>query len=176
MDGSSSVTLGILSDTHGWLDPALAEIFVQQADMIVHAGDIGRRDVLDRLEAIAPTRAVRGNIDGPEFDDLPLEHIETIAGHSVALLHIAGSPKRPKRAARDLIARESPDILIVGHSHIPVVGRRESTLWINPGAAGRQGFHAERFAALLTLTPEASPALSRIELGPRSRTLPGPAS
>lgn len=166
---AEKITLGLVSDTHGWLDPAL-ETHFQGVTHIIHAGDIGTPDVLETLEHWAPTMAVRGNIDGGDLRFLPLEATLDVAGRTIAALHIAGSPHRPKRAARALLARLQPDVLVVGHSHIPVVGRVDGALWINPGAAGQQGFHKERFAALLHVdvnTGELS--MDRIHLGPRGR-------
>lgn len=160
-------TLGVVSDTHGWLDPALLEIF-KGVERILHAGDVGDEAVLTQLEAVAPLTVVRGNIDGGPLRHLPLTAVVEAGGKRVALLHIAGNPKRPGKAARELLAAERPDALIVGHSHIPVVGRVMGALWINPGAAGRQGFHDQRFAALLHVTDDGRFEMDRIDLGPRS--------
>lgn len=163
-------TIGLISDTHGWLDQELVDIFAdRQVARIVHAGDIGKQAVLDGLAEVAPVTAVRGNIDGGELRFLPLEEVVEVAGRRIAVLHIAGNPKRPRPAARELIERESPDAIIVGHSHIPVVGRVGGALWINPGAAGRVGFHHERFAALLHVEADGEFAMDRILLGPRAK-------
>jgi putative phosphoesterase len=163
-------TIGILSDTHGWLDPELPRIFEDyEAAHVVHAGDIGDEAILEELESIADVTAVRGNIDGDPLRHLPLEDVLEAHGRRIAVRHIAGSPNNPDAEALELIERESPDALVVGHSHIPVVGRVEGTLWINPGAAGRQGFHRERFAALLHVDDETGEfSMERIELGARS--------
>ncbi len=170
---TNRTTIGLISDTHGWLDPELVDVF-EGVDHIIHAGDIGSVEVLDDLRKVAPTTAVRGNIDGGELRFLPLEEILEVAGKRIAALHIAGSPKRPRKAARQLIRRERPDALIVGHSHIFVVGRVQGTLWINPGAAGRQGFHHQRTAALLHVDSEGEFAMDRVLLGPRSKQAPHP--
>jgi len=162
------MTIGLVSDTHGWIDPALLEIFVG-VDHIIHAGDIGLPEVLETLGGVAPVTAVRGNIDGGELLDLPLTQTLEVHGKRVSVLHIAGSPSRPRKAARELLWRQRPDAIVVGHSHIPVVGRVQGALWINPGAAGRQGFHSVRTAALLHVTDEGKFEMDRIELGPRSR-------
>ncbi|MEO1271698.1 MAG: metallophosphoesterase family protein [Myxococcota bacterium] len=170
------ITLGVLSDTHGWLDPELIDIFqTRSVEHILHAGDVGEMAVLEALEAVAPVTVVRGNIDGGALRDLPLEATLTVRKRTIAVLHIAGSPKRPNRTARGLLQRLCPDVLLVGHSHIPVVARVQGALWINPGAAGRQGFHTERFAALLHIGPEGELSLDRIHLGPRGRVVEGPA-
>ena len=163
-------TIGLLSDTHGWLDPELVDVFEEHAvDLIVHAGDIGDAAVLDRLEEIAPVHAVKGNIDGGELRFLPEEEYLEVAGRLIAILHIAGSPNRPRKRAVELIKRERPDVIVVGHSHIPAVDRLDETLWLNPGAAGRQGFHHERLAALLHVDEQTGElSMDRIELGARS--------
>lgn len=166
-DGTTMV--GLVSDTHGWLDPALLSVFADAA-CIVHAGDVGHDRVLGQLEDVAPVIAVKGNIDGPPISqELPLVARHRVAGRTIAVLHIAGSPFRPRRAALELIRDECPDFLIVGHSHIPVIKEVEGTVWINPGAAGRQGFHNERYAMRLHLHPDGSFGLDRVELGPRGK-------
>ncbi len=162
--------LGLVSDTHGWLDPRLIEAFAG-LDAILHAGDVGREEVLEALRAIAPTVAVRGNIDGGALHDLPLTaHVE-VGQRRIALLHIAGNPGRPNREARRLIDQLAPEVLIVGHSHIPVAGRVGDLTWINPGAAGREGFHPERTAAYLEIDSDAPEdmRLLQIGLGPRGQ-------
>lgn len=159
-------SIGLISDTHGWVNPQIHVAF-RDCVAIIHAGDIGKRDVLDELETIAPVHAVKGNIDGGDLRFLPLELVEEFAGKRIAALHIAGNPRRPKPAALDLIRRESPDVLVVGHSHIPVVGRVHDTLWINPGAAGRHGFHELSFAAILHIDAAGELALDRVHLGGR---------
>ncbi|MBA2661556.1 MAG: metallophosphoesterase family protein [Bradymonadaceae bacterium] len=161
-------TVGLISDTHGWLDPRFHELFAS-VDLIIHAGDIGHESVLVELESIAPVAAVRGNIDGGELRFLPLELLVEVNTRRIAILHIAGSHKRPNLAARELLKRRLPDMLVVGHSHVPVVAKVGAVLWVNPGAAGRQGFHTERFAALLHIDfPQAKVTMDRIHLGPRS--------
>jgi len=159
-------SIGLVSDTHGWVHPFLHEAFAD-CELIIHAGDIGTPEVLTELEEIAPVAAVKGNIDGGELRFLPEERVEEIAGKRIAVVHIAGSPKSPRPAARSLIAREKPDVIVVGHSHVPVVGRVNSTLWINPGAAGKSGHHQERFAAILHVDDDGELALDRVVLGLR---------
>ena len=159
--------VGILSDTHGWLDPQFATLF-EDAAVILHAGDIGDTAVLEAMEQIAPVRAVYGNIDGRELRHLPEEEVVELGGLRIGLLHIAGQPKRPNRQARAFIRRERLDLFICGHSHVPVVGRVDGCVWLNPGAAGRQGFHSERHALRLRIGAERAYSLERIHLGPRS--------
>jgi putative phosphoesterase len=165
-----STTIGLVSDTHGWLDPELVDIFAEHdVAEIIHAGDIGDEAIIERLEEIAPVHAVRGNIDGGDLRFLPEEEFVEVHGCTIAILHIAGSPPRPKKRARELIRRDEPDVFVCGHSHIPAIDRVEETLWINPGAAGRHGFHTERLAAMLHVDEETGElSMDRIELGRRS--------
>ena len=165
---ADAVRLGLISDTHGWLDPALAEHFAG-VDLIVHAGDVGDPHVLAALEAMAPVLAVRGNIDGGPLAALPLSAVRTVRGVRVAALHIAGPPGRPNAEARALVAAEAPDLLVVGHSHVPGFSQVGSTLVVNPGAAGRHGFHARRTAYLLARGDGGDWQAWRIDLGPRGR-------
>jgi putative phosphoesterase len=155
----------LLSDTHGYLDSAFAERFAD-VEMILHAGDVGSEAVLDGLRHIAPTVAVRGTVDGGAWArELPLETVVELPGTRVAMLHIAGNPARPHPDALHLIARVTPDIFLVGHSHLPVIERKHGTLWVNPGAAGRQGWHPERTCMLLQLNGERT--IDFIRLGKR---------
>jgi predicted phosphodiesterase len=120
------------------------------------------------------TPVVRGNIDGGPLRFLPLTDTWQGNGRTVALLHIAGNPRRPHKDARRLIEDTHPDVLLVGHSHLFVVGRVGTTLWINPGAAGRHGFHDQRTAAFLHIDPDGTLHLERINLGPRALLTRGP--
>lgn len=166
--------VGLIADTHGWLDPAIHEHFAGVRH-IIHAGDVGQDTVLFELEAIAPVTAVRGNIDGGTLAWLPWSQVVAVAGVRIASLHIAGSPVQPNAAARELVSRERPQVLVVGHSHIPVAGRTLGTLWINPGAAGRQGLHDRRTAAVLHIGQGRELQLYEIYLGARStRAVPPP--
>ncbi len=136
--------IGILSDTHGYFHPALPE-FLDGVDLILHAGDIGTAEILDNLEALAPTRAVWGNIDGQEIRRRTEEHMRIrYAGVTFWMTHIAGHPRAWQRNMGRQLAVEPPDVFICGHSHILRVERVKqlgNMLYINPGAAGRQGFH-----------------------------------
>lgn len=163
----TETVVGIVSDTHGWADPELANVFADAA-LILHAGDIGCPEVLDVLEAVAPVRAVWGNIDGQDLRHLPEEDVVEVAGLRIGLLHIAGHPRRPKLQARQMIRRHRLDLFVCGHTHVAVVGRVDGCLWLNPGAAGRQGFHRDRLAMRLRVASDGTYGLERIELGPRS--------
>lgn len=164
-----TLTLGLVSDTHGFFHPALADHFRGVA-RILHAGDVGDPAVIEALERIAPVTVVRGNIDGGPLRHLPLTATFELGGKRIASLHIAGSPKRPNRDARELLRAERPEVFVVGHSHIWTVARVEGALWLNPGAAGNHGFHEVRTAARLHIDPDGELRLERIVLGARGST------
>ncbi len=164
---NTRTSVGILSDTHGYLDPFLLEAFIDCV-AIIHAGDVGRVEVLEQLEEVAPVLAVKGNIDGGELRHLPLTRVDEIAEKRIAVLHIAGDARRPKSAAKELIRFENPDVFVAGHTHVPVVGKVGNALWINPGAAGIEGHHDLRFAAILHISADGELAMDRIHLGDRA--------
>lgn len=148
--------IGIISDTHGFFHPLLPEVFAG-VDYILHAGDVGRASVIRELDAIAPTIAVRGNIDGEEFYYLEkLEH-RILDGIRVALVHNAGDMIRPAFDLHTRILNRPTDILISGHYHgywcSQVDCEHGKVLWLSPGAAGNSGHHLERTALLLTIAP-----------------------
>ena len=146
--------IGILSDTHGYFHPALPE-FLGAVDLILHAGDVGNASILDQLEALAPTRAVWGNIDGREVRGRTAEHQRfNCEGLAVWMTHIAGRPGRWQRGMGQALRADPPDVFICGHSHILRLERVEplgGMLFLNPGAAGRQGFHQVKTCVRLHL-------------------------
>lgn len=135
--------IGLLSDTHGWLNPAVFEFF-KDCDEIWHVGDIGSTDVADSLSAFKPLRAVYGNIDDQKIRLMfPKINIFTVENVKVMMTHIGGYPGRYEPGIKELIIKEKPNIFISGHSHIlKVMNDHElHLLHINPGAAGNSGFH-----------------------------------
>jgi len=146
------VSIGLLSDTHSFLHPRIFEFF-RQCDEIWHGGDIGNFKTAEELRRFKPFRAVYGNIDGTELRmTFPVELAFTIEKVKVAIIHIGGYPGRYEKKAKELILREKPGLFITGHSHILKVmyDKKNELLFINPGAAGKYGFHksitAIRFA------------------------------
>lgn len=135
--------IGLLSDTHGWLNPAVFDFF-KDCDEIWHVGDIGSADVANKLLAFKPLRAVYGNIDGQDvrlmFPKIQVFMVENV---KVMMTHIGGYPNRYEPGIKELIIKEKPNIFISGHSHILKVMNDHSLnlLHINPGAAGNSGFH-----------------------------------
>lgn len=138
------MTLGILSDTHGYLHPRLPHELAS-VDLILHAGDVGSEEVLDQLERIAPTRAVWGNIDGAALRRRLPEHQRfVVEGLAFWMTHIAGRPGRWQQGMGAKLRTEPPDVFVCGHSHILRIDRVAALgnmLFLNPGAAGRQGLH-----------------------------------
>ena len=135
--------IGLLSDTHGWLNPAVFEFF-KDCDELWHVGDIGSTDVADSLSAFKPLRAVYGNIDDQKIRIMfPKVNIFTVENVKVMMTHIGGYPGRYEPGIKELIIKEKPNIFISGHSHIlKVMNDHElHLLHINPGAAGNSGFH-----------------------------------
>jgi hypothetical protein len=146
--------LGILSDTHGYFHPNLLDV-LEGVDRILHAGDIGDLSILDALETVAPVAAVFGNVDGWDIRHRTAEHQRlTVEGLNVWMTHIAGRPGAWQQGMGQKLGDDTPDVLICGHSHILRVERVEALgnmLYVNPGAAGRQGFHQKKTCLRLTL-------------------------
>ena len=149
--------IGILSDTHGYIDDRICAA-LEPCDLILHAGDIGSPLVLERLQAVAPTLAVYGNIDDAALQAQLPEVVHTeVAGVELVMTHIGGYPGRYKRVLRPYLTpwREHPMITISGHSHILKVmpdKSRPGLLHINPGAVGRSGWHQTRTLVRLEIT------------------------
>ncbi|GAB4260464.1 MAG: metallophosphoesterase family protein [Thermoleophilia bacterium] len=144
---SPSTILGVISDTHGLLDPRVLPLFAG-VDGIVHAGDIGSSAVLEGLRALAPVTAVRGNVDrdGWAWDLSAYEEVEA-GGRRLLVGHICEQLLRDHDPAAEGYAA-----VIVGHSHAPEIAWREGVLYFNPGSAGRRRFHLPRAVGLLEIT------------------------
>ena len=140
--------IGIISDTHGILDEKPVNFF-SECDEIWHAGDIGNKSILEKLGSICTLRAVSGNIDSKiEHWTSPEHHLFVLEGMQVLIIHIAGNPPGYNREVYRFITRHNPDMLVCGHSHILKVmfDKVNHLLFINPGAAGNQGFHTVKTA------------------------------
>jgi len=161
---------GIISDTHCWLDPKVATHF-SDCDEIWHAGDFGCKEVAERLAIIKPLRGVYGNIDGHELRAMFPEHnIFNVEGFKILMIHIGGYPEKYAPLARKLIDKEMPDIFVCGHSHILKVMRDakyNNMLVVNPGAAGREGFHVVKTIIKMDLDNGEIKNVVAIELGKR---------
>ena len=165
------MTIGLLSDTHGFLDPKVYHHF-QSVDEVWHAGDIGDLSLLDQLEAFKPVRAVHGNIDGAALRArLPLDWQFTCEGVSVFMTHIGGTPPRYNTRVRGILQAIQPNLFICGHSHILSVRRDDKLnqmLYVNPGAAGNHGFHHIKTLIRFTLGDGKVSDLQVIEIGQRA--------
>lgn len=162
--------IGLLSDTHAWLDPQIFEYF-KKVDEIWHAGDFGNAKISDELESFKPLRGVYGNVDGAEIRKIhPLHNRFIIEDVDVWITHIGGYPGRYSLNIDKEIKANPPKLFISGHSHILKVMRDEklkNMLHINPGAAGNEGFHKVRTAVRFSLDTGIIKNLEVIELGKR---------
>lgn len=142
-------TIGLISDTHDYLDPRVTEIF-SGVEHILHAGDVCRPEIILALEAIAPVTVVAGNNDfHPDWR--PTEVVE-LAGIR-ALIHHIVDPTRLSETLAARIEREQPRVVLFGHSHVPYEEERNGVLFVNPGYAGRPRFRQRRSMALLRCEP-----------------------
>jgi putative phosphoesterase len=147
--------IGLVSDTHGYVDPRLSPALAG-VEAILHAGDVGSPAVIAELRRMAPLYAVYGNNDENMGGlGLPLRADFVLGGVRFHLVH-----QRPH-------ARPLPDtqVVVFGHSHRPLVERRDGMLFVNPGAAGRAGFHRLQTIAVLDTRGEVEVAI--VELGAR---------
>jgi putative phosphoesterase len=163
------IKIGLISDTHAYLDPAVGDYF-KEVDEIWHAGDIGNMSVVESLRTIKPLKAVYGNIDGHEIRQVFPEDLWWEAeGLSIWMTHIGGYPGRYTNRIRQVLKVRRPDIFICGHSHILRVMKDPdfSFYAMNPGAAGREGFHSIRTILTFTLADKKIKDLQAIELGKR---------
>ncbi|MEX0996493.1 MAG: metallophosphoesterase family protein [Flavobacteriaceae bacterium] len=136
----------LLSDTHSHIDDTILK-YVAQADEVWHAGDIGSLEVTDAIQEIKPFRAVYGNIDNAKIrGEFPLHQRFICEGVDVWMTHIGGSPGRYNPDIREEMKLNPPKLFICGHSHILKVmhDKKSGTLFMNPGAAGKHGFHKVR--------------------------------
>lgn len=164
-----ALRVGLISDTHGWLDPRVMHHFAA-CDEVWHAGDIGDGGVLEALQAFKPLRAVWGNIDGTAVRSQTQEHLRFNAdGLDVWITHIAGRPGNYATPILSKLKADPPGLLVCGHSHICLVKQDASLkmMYMNSGAAGKHGFHKVR--TLLRFSIEAGKLhdLEVIELGQR---------
>ena len=136
----------LLSDTHSYIDEKILK-YVKQADEVWHAGDIGDLKVTDAIEELKPLRAVYGNIDDAKArSQFPLNNRFLCEEVDVLITHIGGYPGRYSPAIREEINSNPPRLFICGHSHILKVmnDKKRGLLHMNPGAAGKHGFHKVR--------------------------------
>ncbi len=161
--------IGLISDTHHWLDEAVFKHFAD-CDEIWHAGDIGTITVAESLAAFKPLRAVYGNIDGQDIRSQYPEYLHfNCELVPVLMIHIGGYPPKYNPRSRELIKQLKPGLFICGHSHILKImfDDQQQCLHINPGAAGKQGWHKVRTLVKLDIDGQQMRNCQVIELGNR---------
>lgn len=162
--------IGLLSDTHGYMDERILH-HLKDADEIWHAGDWGVYAVAEQLQTVAPVRGVYGNIDG---QDIRITYPKIIRFRcedlDVFITHIGGYPGKYAPDIRESLKADPPGLFICGHSHILKVVRdpKLNLLHINPGAAGRSGFHKVRTLVRFDVEGKEIKNLRVVELGPRT--------
>ena len=159
----------LLSDTHSHIDDTILK-YVNLADEVWHAGDIGDLVVTDTIKALKPLRCVYGNIDDTKARlEFPLHNRFFCEGVDVWITHIGGYPGKYNPAIRDEMATNPPKLFICGHSHILKVqfDKKHNLLHMNPGAAGQHGFHLIRTMIRFSIDDTRIHSAEVIELGRR---------
>lgn len=159
--------IGLISDTHNFLDDSVFKHF-ENCDEIWHAGDFGNIELADKLAAFKPLKGVYGNIDGKDIRQVYPENLRfNCEAVDVWITHIGGYPDRYSPAVRSEIYSNPPKLFISGHSHIlkVIFDKKISCLHLNPGAAGKQGWHKVRTLLRFSITGEKIHDLEVIELG-----------
>jgi len=165
-----TIKVGIISDTHSYMDERILS-FLDDVDEIWHAGDVGEANVLNALSRKAKLKVVYGNIDDHNLRaEYPENLIFTIKGVKIFMTHIGGYPGKYSARVKQIIETENPNLFICGHSHITKImpDKKHNLLHINPGAAGRHGFHHIRTIVTLEFSKGGMQNLKVIELGKRS--------
>jgi hypothetical protein len=163
--------IGLLSDTHGFLDPAIFSYFAD-CDEVWHAGDFGPVAIHEQLETFRPLRGVWGNVDAAEVRVRVPKDLEwECDGLRVYMTHIGGYPGNYDTRVRGELQKRRPGLFICGHSHILKVMRDPALglIHFNPGACGHTGWHAVRTVLRFTVEDGKVSGLEAIELGPRGR-------
>ena len=163
-------SIGLLSDTHGYVDETMLSYF-KDVDEIWHAGDFGTLNVSEKISAFKPLKGVFGNIDGNDIRKVhPREMHFKCEDLNVWMINIGGYPPKYEPHVRDKIKLHPPDVFICGHSHILKVMRDKNLnnlIHLNPGAAGKSGFH--KFRTMMRFKVDGNQILNLevIELGLR---------
>lgn len=158
--------IGLISDTHGFLDDAVFKHF-ENCDEIWHAGDFGNIELADKLAAFKPLKGVYGNIDDKDVRQVYPEHLRFMCEKvDVWMTHIGGYPDRYAPDVKREIYTKPPGLFISGHSHIlkVIYDKKINCLHLNPGAAGKQGWHKVQTLLRFSITDEKIHTLDVIEL------------
>jgi putative phosphoesterase len=165
------VRIGLLSDTHSFLDPKVFEHF-EECDEVWHAGDFGSMELIDQLKDFKPLRGVYGNIDNHKIrSEYPENLIFEIEGLKVFMTHIGGYPGRYQSRIKPLLYQHKPKLFISGHSHILKVlpDKDLGLLHINPGACGNSGWHKVKTLVRFSISAGKIDNLQVIEIGHRGK-------
>lgn len=161
----------LLSDTHSYIDNRILD-YATQVDEVWHAGDIGDFSVAQQLMDLKPFRAVYGNIDDNSVRlEFPLNNIFEIEEVKVVMTHIGGYPPKYSARVKKLLQDEKPKLYICGHSHVLKVmpDKNLNLIHMNPGAAGKHGFHTIRTMLRFNICKARVENLEVIELGKRGQ-------
>ena len=161
--------IGLISDTHNYLDPLVFEHF-KNCDEIWHAGDFGSAVIADELRSFKPLRGVYGNIDGNDVYNVYREQLVFMCEDvKVMIRHIGGYPPKYNAETKNEILINKPQLFISGHSHILKImyDDKLNCLHINPGAAGKHGWHKIRTLVRFAIDRKEIKDCEVIELGPR---------
>ena len=160
----------VISDTHSYIDDRIIK-YASEADYVIHAGDIGSFDVVRKLKSVSKLLFVYGNIDGNEIrsESNKFEFFK-INDLKILLTHISGKTPKYNKETLIKIKEYNPDLLIAGHSHILKIqyDKINKLIFLNPGAAGRHGFHLKRTMLRFEIKLNKIENLEIIELGSRS--------
>ena len=144
---SEAIVVGLISDTHGLLRPAVHDALAG-VSLILHAGDVGGDEILDELALIAPVQAVYGNTDAIDDPRLSAEIVREVGGVTV---HVSHGHELGRPTPERLLARYAADVVVYGHTHRQLVVRAGGRLVVNPGAAGPRRFELTPSVARLTV-------------------------
>lgn len=160
----------VISDTHSYIDDRIIK-YASEADYVIHAGDIGSFDVIRKLKSVSEVIFVYGNIDGNEIrsESNKFEFFK-IDDLKILLTHISGKTPKYNKETLIKIKEHNPGLLIAGHSHILKIqyDKINKLVFLNPGAAGRHGFHLKRTMLRFEIKFNKIENLEIIELGSRS--------
>ena len=160
----------VISDTHSYIDDRIIK-YASEVDYVIHAGDVGSFDVIQKLNSVSKLLFVYGNIDGNEIrsESNKFEFFK-INDLKILLTHISGKTPKYNKETLIKIKEHNPDLLIAGHSHILKIqyDKINKLIFLNPGAAGRHGFHLKRTMLRFEIKLNKIENLEIIELGSRS--------
>jgi putative phosphoesterase len=151
--------IGVISDTHGKMHPRVFDLF-DGVDHILHAGDIGKAEIISELQALAPVMAVHGNVDHfPLASQYPERAMLSLEGHKILMTHIFDDRSAP--AMRRLLAAANAmdaSIIIYGHTHEARIDWMDGVMLFNPGSAGSPRFNARPSVGFLSLNEQQPPS------------------